>query len=317
MGGEPTARSPAAAALPAVEHLLAVAVDASPAAVARVELLDEDTPLAGVWRHAPAVTRVEHRLGDGTLRLIVAGDATIDELTSLAEVLAGPVLAAVDELRGTGPAHAHLDRALIDLTEIEQFEHRLRTRLTVARGWIDLLRKQRVPLEHSAGPLEITSRQLDEIEAMLRDGLVRSSVPPDAAGREGPTLDLLAAVWQTLEDAAWSHDRRVHGPLVEGEPRSVVVDGEALRDVLLHLLDNAVQHTPEGTRVDVRVVYRHGEVELAVEDAGPGFPAEHQGPGSGVGLRVVERLAGELGARLDFATSPGLGGAAVRLRWLR
>jgi two-component system OmpR family sensor kinase len=71
--------------------------------------------------------------------------------------------------------------------------------------------------------------------------------------------------------------------LVVRTPSDVSADAGRLRQVLDNLLDNARAHTPDGTPVHVRVAPVDGEVELAVEDEGPGLTPEAED-------RVFERF---------------------------
>jgi two-component system OmpR family sensor kinase len=81
---------------------------------------------------------------------------------------------------------------------------------------------------------------------------------------------------------------------------------EGIRDELhrlvLNLLENAVRHTPPGTRVEASTAARDGEAVLIVADSGPGIPAE-------LSERVFERFV--RGGR-DGAKGSGLGLAIVR-----
>lgn len=80
------------------------------------------------------------------------------------------------------------------------------------------------------------------------------------------------------------------------------IDGDAVRRILVNLLDNAIRHGPEGQRLRVIVDHARDEVLLVVEDEGPGIPpadrervwlpyARGESGGSGLGLAVVRHLA--------------------------
>ncbi len=74
-----------------------------------------------------------------------------------------------------------------------------------------------------------------------------------------------------------------------------------IREVLLNLLSNAVQHAPEG-RITIHAEARPREIVIRVSDDGPGIPAEelpriferfHKGRhsrGSGLGLSIAQKL---------------------------
>jgi signal transduction histidine kinase len=199
--------------------------------------------------------------------------------------------------------------------DLLELEHRLRTRVTVARGWVDLVLRGSVDdPEDVDDALRVVRRQLSELERLLRDA-TRTGSNGFEAGR---VKDLRAAVEETLVEYAWSSSPAVREPHVLGTPRPVPVEREALHDALLHLLDNAAEHTPDGTRVEVVLDYRDEAVELRVEDAGPGLLVDlTQDELPGRGLEVVRRIAAGLGASVRALPSNRLGGAALCLRWDR
>ena len=72
-------------------------------------------------------------------------------------------------------------------------------------------------------------------------------------------------------------------------------DPERVRQIIRILLDNALTHTPEGTKVTVTAYSVNRRAELTVSDEGPGIPQRVQG-------RIFERFytadtGGRLGAR--------------------
>jgi signal transduction histidine kinase len=102
------------------------------------------------------------------------------------------------------------------------------------------------------------------------------------------------------------------GPLAEGhdfsvDARPAVVDGspDELHRMVLNLIENAVRHTPEGSRVRAAAGPRDGAVVITVEDDGPGVPADlhdqiferfvrgagDRGSSSGLGLSIVRAVA--------------------------
>jgi signal transduction histidine kinase len=292
--------------------VLDAAIDASAVPVAHVSVRHDDREVAVHRGRAAAQAEVEHASDDGRLVLRLSGDAEPERLLALASRLAPHLRVGLDAATGeVGATPATVPRAGQGDPSAE-FEHRLRTRLTVARGWIELLRAERVDPRRAAQALDITSRQLVDIETLLRErspaGAPRT---PDAApGR----VDLAAAVRRAVRNCAWILQPHIEGPLIRGVVRELPVAPCAVEDVLMHLLDNASEHTAPGTRIEVLLSYEPDLIRLAVEDAGPGFPDDLE-LRFGVGMRVIDRLATSLGAAVKRGRSERLGGAAVHLLW--
>jgi signal transduction histidine kinase len=108
------------------------------------------------------------------------------------------------------------------------------------------------------------------------------------------------------------------------------VESDALRQVVLNLLDNAVKFGPERQRVTVSVQRTASEVVVAVTDDGPGIPVSErrkvfepfvQGAGSqsrkktgaGIGLAVVAELMAAQGGRAWIEDGPDGRGARVAI----
>jgi signal transduction histidine kinase len=88
------------------------------------------------------------------------------------------------------------------------------------------------------------------------------------------------------------------------DPAPAVIEGvpDDLHRLVLNLLENAVRHTPPGTRVHASTAVQDGDAILVVADDGPGIAPE-------LGRRVFDRFV--RGSR-DGGRGSGLGLAIVR-----
>jgi len=110
-----------------------------------------------------------------------------------------------------------------------------------------------------------------------------------------------------------------------GEPCLVIGDAHMLARVVENLLDNALRHTPEGERIDVRWRRQGERFIVTVADSGPGiaaqdlphlFTALYRGEtsrnrrtgGAGLGLTIAQRIMQAHGGDLTAANNSN-GGA--------
>jgi signal transduction histidine kinase len=138
--------------------------------------------------------------------------------------------------------------------------------------------------------------------------------------------ELLAQALAARGGAAERAGVRLHGDFSAAMP-PVAMDRSRLRQVFENLIDNAVQHSPQGGTVTVAAAATDGAaggVECRVEDEGPGFRPEdlavvfepfftRRDGGTGLGLSIVQRIVHEHGGEVTAANRPQ-GGAVVIVR---
>jgi signal transduction histidine kinase len=78
-------------------------------------------------------------------------------------------------------------------------------------------------------------------------------------------------------------------------------DADLLRQALANLVDNALEHTPSGGRIELSLDAQDNEAQLAVRDTGTGIAPEHL-------PHIFERFY-----RIDAARSRERGGAGLGL----
>lgn len=225
---------------------------------------------------------------------------------------------------------------------------RLGTALAHQRAFVaDAAHALRTPLAALKLQLQVADRAQDEderraayadlhrgVERMIRlvgQLLTLARQEPGAADaqRAPVALDAVAAdVVAELAPAAVQKGIDL-GIDMASQPASVVGNADALRVLLVNLVDNALKYCSHGARVDVSTGHTSdGGVQLVVEDNGPGIPADErervldrfyrpaQAPtgGSGLGLAIVREIAQAHDATLALETREG-GGLRVVLRF--
>ena len=110
----------------------------------------------------------------------------------------------------------------------------------------------------------------------------------------------------------------------ETRPCSTRGDEEALRELFVNLVDNAMRYTRDGGSVNVLVAQEGEEAVVTVEDTGPGIPPEEvevifepffrgarakKMHGTGLGLPIAKQIVEAHGGRIEVRTAPGRGSA--------
>ncbi|CAM4198353.1 cell wall metabolism sensor histidine kinase WalK [Kibdelosporangium persicum] len=193
--------------------------------------------------------------------------------------------------------------------------HELRTPLTTIRGWAELQRVSGQP-ELAAKALSRIEQEADRMNSVVDQLLQLSRLDLNAALRR-EHVDLRGIAAEIVADTSVIAPNR---PISLDAPAEVIVEGDEtmLRRVLLNLVGNALQHTPEHTPITVSV---HGD-RLSVADQGPGMSPEiaarvferfyraekrTSDNGAGLGLSIVQRIVQEHGGEVSVTTRPGEG----------
>ena len=222
------------------------------------------------------------------------------------------VVGLVGLLRGLRREERAVEREKVFLAGVT---HELRTPLTAIRLFGERLAQGRGDArEYGAMVAEETQRLESLVERVLAlrrgdEALSLSSLDPGELVRS--VVGLAAA-----------RAERLHTVITTEMPELPAVrwDGDAVRQALLNLLDNAIQHGREGGRVQVRADDADGFVRLSVSDDGPGIGKRDRrrifgrfergtasSSGTGLGLYLVDRVAKAHGGRVELVTEEGRG----------
>jgi signal transduction histidine kinase len=197
--------------------------------------------------------------------------------------------------------------------------HELRTPITVARGFTELLAAgPRDPSD--AEDLAVVVDELDKLEAIAARLLALAQ--SDEATIHAEEVDLAALLERTARRwRAGAPDRRWS---VECPALSVRADPSRLEVAVDSAVENAVRHTEEDGSIVLRGLTAGGEVFVEVVDDGVGIPAgqlplvfeqfHSSGPhaGTGLGLAIVRAVAEAHHGRVSAGNAPE-GGAVITL----
>ncbi|HYF64582.1 MAG TPA: HAMP domain-containing sensor histidine kinase, partial [Herpetosiphonaceae bacterium] len=212
---------------------------------------------------------------------------------------------------------------------IATISHELRTPLTTLVGYTDLL-QQGIGGSLSATQAEflgIMHQQIRSMNDMLQNTILiaridAGTLTPEVDSYDAATLlgELIGQVRGPIESKGLELKIDI-GPNVS----TMAVDREYLRIILTQLLNNARQHTSQGS-ITVAARRGRGVYQMAVRDTGHGIAAEdlpnlftrfQRGGeqagltaterGSGLGLVIVRQLVEQLKGTVHVTSSPGEG----------
>jgi signal transduction histidine kinase len=209
--------------------------------------------------------------------------------------------------------------------------HELRTPLAQIRLFAETLLRDRVRSEEerrrSLAIIDQEARRLSHLVENLLE-FSRGQRHPFTLAVENQELEPL--VNETVESFRPLAQARSARLIVDLAPAAARVDPDAIRQVVLNLLDNAVRYGPAGQEIRIVLSRTDQAAVLSVEDQGPGIPPEERSMiwrkfarlerdrgthrvGTGIGLAVVRDLVELHGGRAWVEEGAG-GGAKFYIR---
>jgi two-component system, OmpR family, sensor kinase len=211
---------------------------------------------------------------------------------------------------------ARLDRARKEF--IANASHELRTPIFSLGGFVELLETENPSAAERRAFVAEMRGQIERLQKLTANLLDLSKLDADVMELQRERVDLkeLARDIATeFRPAAKHHQSRLE---VRGKGQAIALaDPDRVAQIIRILLDNALTHTPEGTKVNVTAVSGTKAAELIVGDDGKGLDARaldrvfdrfYSGDtagGSGLGLAIGHELATRMGGSLKVVSQRG------------
>ncbi|MBX7059784.1 MAG: two-component system sensor histidine kinase CreC [Leptospirales bacterium] len=212
---------------------------------------------------------------------------------------------------------------------VQHLTHELKSPLSAIRASAEILKENPPPAERERflAAIERESARAHSLaERLLELASLEGRVELNATG----PVDLTLAVQAAMQECGVEAERRQINLQLEA-PRLAFVNGDAflLQRALANLLHNAIEFSPEGGAVLLRVLRGGATVRVEVRDQGPGIP-DYAAPrvferffslprpdgrqkGAGIGLSLVREAARLHGGEALLYNHPA-GGAVAELR---
>jgi signal transduction histidine kinase len=200
--------------------------------------------------------------------------------------------------------------------------HELRTPLTVIRGNLDLVRRTG---EVDRESIEAVVSEVDRMTRLVQDILVLSQAESGKLPLAREIVELDTLLLEVFQQARLLAQGRQEVRLGGEDQARVWGDRDRLKQVLLNLAANALEHTPSGGSVTMSLA-RVGEwARVTIRDTGVGIPKEDlphiferfyrvdkarrrsAGGGAGLGLSIAYWIARMHGGRIEVASEEAQG----------
>jgi signal transduction histidine kinase len=261
------------------------------------------------WRFTRRIQSLE-----GAAERIAAGDFEQPVVDPVRDEV-GDLARAFDAMR---LRLAQLDHARREF--IANASHELRTPLFSLGGFLELMAGEDLDERERRDFVEEMGAQVTRLTKLATDLLDLSRLDAGQLAVSSGPVDVVVMARTVVEEFRALAEASEHAVLLEVEGEVVAeADEQRVLQIARILLENAIRHTPAGTKVQVTVGQRDGEATLVVCDEGLGVPERDQehlferfyradggkASGSGLGLAIARELAVRMGGTIDLRSTSG------------
>ncbi len=206
---------------------------------------------------------------------------------------------------------------------VANVSHELRTPLTAVRGYVEALMDDPVEPEQQRTFLEVIDRHTARMERLVRDLLRLARLDAQQETANVRTIDVARLFQEASNDLTERIERQALQVDVKVKPAAAVIEADPtkMHDALRNLIENAVNYSAKGARIELEAHADGDRVLLTVGDYGPGIPEADLGRvferfyrvdtsrtrdpgGTGLGLSIVRHLVELHGGKVSAANRP-------------
>ncbi len=205
---------------------------------------------------------------------------------------------------------------------INDFSHELKTPIVSIRGFAKLIAKGQVTKEEEKEYLDVIVSESDRLIDLTASTLMLDRLSNERLDVVYSEFDLSETLRKCILvlQSAWEK-KNIEVETDAGDCR-IDSNEELMSQLFINILDNAVKFTPEGGKVEVKLVETNKEAIVKIKDNGIGMDEETRrrmydkyfraeksrtSHGNGLGLATVKRIAELLDLKIDVVSAPGEG----------
>ncbi|WP_181349805.1 two-component system histidine kinase PnpS [Thalassobacillus sp. CUG 92003] len=224
-----------------------------------------------------------------------------------------------------------------DITELKQLEqmrkdfvanvsHELKTPITSIRGFSETLLDGAMKDEQMLDQfLRIILKESGRLQSLIQDLLELSRLEKEDFQLDIERFDFVELVEETVP-LIEQHAKQKSLKIQKDISASAMIEGDSgrLKQVILNLLTNAVNYTPEHGEIGIRIVDGEADVTLSITDTGVGMPQEEisriferfyrvdkarsrNSGGTGLGLAIVKHIVEAHQGSIEVVSAPDAG----------
>ena len=217
-------------------------------------------------------------------------------------------------------AHRNMIDSRRKTSFVSNVSHELKTPLTSIRMYAELLSEGRIKnTDKKKHYLQVIVAESQRLTRLVNNVLDFSRLEQGRKKYHTEDIDVVKFVLEILEAHKLRFREAGLEPKRDIPPNTIMVrtDRDALEQVVLNLMDNALKYASDGKDLVVRLESGDDYCELQLLDRGPGVPPSHRSkifekfqrmddslttrkPGSGLGLSIARRLMQDLGGDLIY-----------------
>jgi signal transduction histidine kinase len=159
---------------------------------------------------------------------------------------------------------------------VGRVSHELRTPLTTIKALTRLLLRNEIPEERQKEYLETISVECDRQIDLVLNLLDLSRIEGGVYRLDIQEVDVSALIRSCVKAEMYSAEKRGHKLEIKpfADVRPVRADPNALRRVILNLIENAIKYTDDGGFISISAAGTANVVNISLTDNGRGIPQE-------------------------------------------
>ncbi len=236
-------------------------------------------------------------------------------------------------------ATERLERANVRLTELNEkksdfiatISHELRTPMTSIKGAMDYL-SAKIPQTGQGGEdtaeimefLDVIKKNADRLIRLVNDTLDLERIESDILDLHFSRVDILPLIKEVIISfQAITGERNITFNIKANPEVFVDVDEDMIRQVLINLVSNSINYSPDNAEIKFTVTGLGQFVRVTLTDEGPGIPEEVREKifdkfytigkryGTGLGLAICRGIIEAHGGEIMASSSEGEKGSTL------